>query len=263
MRPLATLLFLVSLSFPVIAGAEPTSEEAAALAKRGVELFQEGRYLEAEAALALAYQKEQRPELLYMRAQALRFASNCTRAVELYREYLDTEPGEREARAAEQAIAECEVAPSDEAVSTDARAEPNPGAVGEATNKEDPVEPAIEARKPAIQRSSRTSWTDDWIGHALVVGGLSVAGAGSYLWISARRDAPRSARVADYSEFDSEASDVERRALWGGAALAVGASLIVGGLVHYVFHTRERNTSVLGAQVRQEGGAVFVFEESF
>lgn len=65
------------------------ADNAADLAKRGIDEFKAGKYADAAATLANAYQLDQKPETLFALAQAERLNGDCTSAVEHYRKVLD------------------------------------------------------------------------------------------------------------------------------------------------------------------------------
>lgn len=73
----------------LVCDATAFADNAAELAKRGIDEFKAGKYADAAETLAKAYELDQKPETLFALAQAERLKGDCTSAVEHYRKVLD------------------------------------------------------------------------------------------------------------------------------------------------------------------------------
>ncbi len=72
-------------------------------------------------------------------------------------------------------------------------------------------------------------------------GGLLIAGGGAFLYLDARGTIQDHNNATTYEAYAASASDADKaksRQTMGVAAMAVAGGVILGGVLHYVFHTR-------------------------
>lgn len=191
---------------------EPLGDPTEDPAVRAATLFREGDFVAAAAAFLRAYEQTGDAALLFGRAQALRRAGNCGGAIEVFEEFIATDPPAADVEAARGVIAQCR-----EILGEDRREPPPPV----------PIETPSDT--PPQQRPAR--WHRDVAGGVLLGSGLVVATIGGALLGTAYgRDGAR-----EESESDYEARDRSVRALGasGVALLVGGGALLVGSAVRY------------------------------
>jgi tetratricopeptide (TPR) repeat protein len=198
----------------------------------GKQLFTARRYAEAldefRRALALA----PRPEVLYAIAQAQRMVGDCPGAIETYRAFLAGQPGEPLDEYARANIQRCE------ADRRTARGDVDPG--------------------PA--------WYRDGVGDALVGGGLIAGVAGAVIWRSGRSTAGAVASAPDYPTFvqrRSAAASALTEQQIGVAAMLVGGTALVAGVVHYVRHAHPAPREPALGVALTAGGAMLAGRGTF
>lgn len=219
---LVASLALVGLAMPAAASAAPEQvledREARAHFARAQEHFESEDYEAAIPELKAAYALEPNPMLLYAWAQAERLAGSCTRAVGLYRRFLETEPEAEQRQLAEANLLDCEA----ELPATTPAPESEPG----------PPEDDSPPPPPPTDEPTR-HWARDPLGGVLF--GLGVAGmaSGGVLMGLARRrgtQAPNADVEDDYLALRAEA---QRMNAAGIVTLSVGSALLVGGVIRY------------------------------
>ncbi|HET6582616.1 MAG TPA: hypothetical protein VFG69_04200 [Nannocystaceae bacterium] len=188
----------------------------------GEAAYREGRWDEASAAFAAAYDDTGDPTFLYTRAQAERRAGRCETAVDLYTKFLATSPPEEAARAAGQYRDECRALLPPEP-------EPTP-AVTSPTVTPDTM-PADEPAKPA---TPPRKWSRDPAGGALVGVGAAALVTGAVLVGLAYRDVDRAPGAGDDRRYGDRVDRAHRLEIAGGTVLAVGSALVVGGIVRWL-----------------------------
>ena len=198
----------------------------------GKQLFAAKRYAEAldefRRALALA----PRPEVLYAIAQAQRMVGDCPGAVQTYRAFLAGQPGEPLDEYARANIQRCE------ADRRSARGDGDPG--------------------PA--------WYRDGMGDALVGGGLVAGVVGAVIWRSGRSTAGAVANAPDYQTFvqrRSAASSALTQQQIGVAAMLVGGTALIAGVVHYVRHAHPAPREPALSVAPTAGGAMLAGHGTF
>lgn len=87
----------------------PVKPEALAHFRQGQQLFLEKHYADAAKELAAGYALDPRTEYLYALGQAYRLAGQCDKAIEVYKKYLRSTPGQRQLAATQKNIERCEV----------------------------------------------------------------------------------------------------------------------------------------------------------
>lgn len=213
-----TLLFALALHV-----LEPSPGE---LAHQANDLYTDGRFAEASAAYAEAYQALPNPDYLYGWAQSERLAGNCTRAVELYREYADLDVSERSREAADMNAKRC------------------------GGDIETPAEPPapVTAPTPVPDRPRRTerrdeAWRSDIVGLSLVTAGGALGIAAVVLAVDSRQQW----RLAEDAEIEAQyARKLERSTHTRTAAIvcaSVGAAALAAGVIRLVIVERRSDAN--------------------
>ena len=267
--PLSTLLIFAALSGPATADtpvtvtppAHDTKAEAKAHADAAVRLFNVQQFAKATEEYQQAYLLDPLPAYLYSIAQTQRLGGDCTKALRSYQAYLRTQPSAQQQTKAEANIARCEqelkdhppvvpiAAPVPVAVAPPA---PSPAMIA-------PPRPEVPIARPAA------SWTGDWVGHALVGGGVAIAATGLVLYLGGHATIADHNSTSSYDEFLAGGSDANRartRQEIGVSAIAIGGGLVVAGVAHYLLRSREFETPPLTAAVSR-GEAILVVTRSF
>jgi hypothetical protein len=205
----------------MLAWAGPT---AASRAEAAQELYNAGRFAEASAAFAETYRLDPAPRHIYGWAQSERRAGNCPAAVALYRRYLEQDLPPQNVEAARKNLLRCGHVwdPSDSAqIDLDGL-------------RLSPTTPVPATAHEPTTAADDTSWSKDPWAATLVgfAGGNLVASVGLLGgWSRARSQAEDAPTEGDY------ARQLERaRSLQIGSIVtaALGAGLLVGGIVRYV-----------------------------
>ena len=215
---------------PVASVATAPTEEAPLPddpAERGGVLIGQGRFAEAAAAFAEAYEATGDSAYLFSQALAMRRAGNCNGTIGILQRYLETSPPDADADAAKRIIGECR-----EVLGDDAEPEPDPAP--------DPIPPPPDPQPPIEDEPRRATWSKDVTGGVLLGTGLfaTVAGVGTFAGSFAM------ARDRDETEAEYEARDRRVRATAGvGIGLmVVGGGLLVGSVIRYVIVARRGGT---------------------
>jgi hypothetical protein len=240
MRPLHRIQLLVLAAVVIVAVAAPGARaqpadslapaaqvhfDAAQVAYRAADYATAGRELEA------AYRIDPKPALLYAWAQAERMGGDCPAALELYHRYVATGLNESQAAAAATGIKVCEpVQPAADALP--------------------PIEPG-----PAVASPGARPWYRNMLGNVLTVSGVVSAGVGVGFLVAANRSEARADDAELRDDFAGLLSEATGRRRIGYAAVGVGATLVVGGVLTYVLG-RDHDHEV--AAVGTDGATVFV-----
>lgn len=191
-----------------VALADPDAE------RRGLALYQAGKYAEAAVELEIAYVDTPTPALGFALAQSLRLAGNCQRALDFYRKVLEQAPPAAQRNLAE-AMAPCEHATRDDSASA-----PRPTSAPRA-------EPTAQVHR------ATPAWYTDTLGDVLAgVGVAAFAASGSCFAVARDHFRDAEAAVSD-SSFRAATTAGEH---WNRAAIAgtaLGAALVIGGVVRY------------------------------
>jgi len=270
MRTRRTFRWVVlALALSSTAVAQPAPPDPKAEAKThvdlGTRLFDAQQYGKAAEEYQQAYLLDPQPLYLYASAQALRLDGNCTRALRSYRAYLRTNPSPQDADKAQKNIDRCEQDLKDHPPVVDPKVGPvTPGI-------QPPIQPGIQPpiqpppTPPTPTEPPSTSWTRDWVGHALVGGGVIASATGLVLYLGGRGTIEDHNASPTYGEFVAGRGDLDAAKLKqtiGVSAMAVGGALLIGGVVHYVVHGRGERASTVSASVTSER-AVLVLTGAF
>jgi len=173
--------------------------------ERALDAWEEGRYDEARAEIARAYELEPLRRYLYARARIEQADGHCDVANEFYRRYLAENPPEVDANAAKRAIAACDRQIAD---------------AGGTTNVDPPPIPA----RP---------WHRDPLAIGLVTSGAVVLVVGFGLFGRAFVEHREAKRTLDHAEFDRRVRRARVLSPIGIAGISLGAALVVGGVVRW------------------------------
>lgn len=248
MRVLLVLLVLGSIHLPADADVDRASSDALkkgrAYFSLGLNHFELKQYEQAIADFKAGYALTPRPLFLYNIAQSARATGKRDMAIEYYRKYVaaETDPTAPEVEDAGRWIDRLShAAASTAGASPEANPSSPPAAVESA-----PASPvskttaapasAVSSQVPPPPASPAYRWYEDRVGDALCVAGIAAIGVGGGV-LGDAMSRIGNAR-ASYSAFlDAHAAVGERTA--GVVVLGVGAALLVGGVVRYVWRARK------------------------
>jgi tetratricopeptide (TPR) repeat protein len=184
-----------------------------------VEAWRERRWPEAADAFERAYEIDPKPEYVFARAQAFRFAGDCEQAVATYRRFIALAPPRAAIDEAREHIATCGGDP-----------EPAPATSPPAPRVEPDAAPPVD---PPIERRAPRRWWRDPVGHVLGWTGLAAAGVGTGFVVEASLRRQRADRADDEQGY--------RDARRGGATLmqagipllSVGGALVIAAVIRF------------------------------
>ncbi|MGE0396727.1 MAG: hypothetical protein AB7T06_08430 [Kofleriaceae bacterium] len=213
----ATLVAALLAVAPAVALAKTPQQEAKALIAKAMKAHEAGDFATALANLQAAYDKDPRPELLYAIAQVHVKLLQCKEAISFYEQFLATNPGEAAEKDTREAIEVCK-----------AQLPPDP-----------PPPPPPEPVKPPPPPPPPPSlpWYRDAIGAGLVGGGLIAAGAGVFVYISARKDLDDAEAAMDHSTYADLVDGARSKRILSVVLIGGGAALLGYGVTRIV--TRE------------------------
>ena len=248
MRHVLTLALLLAFAAPVRADSPVDKAKAhLALAERH---FAAQQYDKAAAELKEAYVLDPKPEYLYALAQALRLSGDCPAAVRAYTQYLKTHPAEAEASKARANIERCKSEPT------------QPLPVAPAPSPEPPPPPAPSpavapplrvAPLPADDRT-RSGWTRDYLGHALVGSGVVLGVAGSLLYVGGGSTIDSINHAPSYDVYVMRRGDLDGAQLRqrvGISGIVIGGLLVISGIAHYAMRG-DGDAAVVSASVGRD-----------
>jgi tetratricopeptide (TPR) repeat protein len=254
------LLALLLVTFIARDARADATADAAAHAEAGKKAFADEHFAEAITEFRAANALRADPKLLYAIAQAQRMAGDCAGAIESYQAFLATKPDAKLSEYSEANIARCKEDLARAPKQPPPEPPPEPAKL---PPKQPPPEPPITALTtpptPTPADHGGRSWTRDWIGHALVVGGVASVSVGAFLVVTGRNAASKANDASDYASFlearDAASSALTKQRIGIGAAI-VGAGLIVGGVIHYRLGSSNREVEVTAVPT-VGGAAVF------
>jgi tetratricopeptide (TPR) repeat protein len=226
---LISSLLIVAFAHDALADRK-ISDAAKAELERGEERFRQKDYAGAIAAFDAGYALDPQPIFLYDKAQAQRLAGDCETAIDTYKQFLATQPPDKEAMRARKNIAGCEAllpAPLVEEPAIEA-SEPAP--------REQPAK-----RAPIVQREQRAWWSDG-VGMTLLTSGLIGVGVGTGFAVAAGSAADDTALATNTEEWSGAQERWNRNRLIAGIALGTGGALVVSGVLR--LSLRDRNVAV-------------------
>jgi tetratricopeptide (TPR) repeat protein len=261
---IAPIVVVLALAGTAVAQPAPPADpkaEAKAHAEVGTRLFDAQQYSKAAEEYQQAYLLDPQPTFLYASAQALRLGGDCTRALRAYNAYLRTNPSAMEKDKTQKNIQRCEQDLKDHPPVEESKVVP----VTTPVNPVTPPSPPAPPPGPVLGDSAPSPWTSDWIGHAMVGGGVLVAATGTVLFLQGRGTIADNSSAKTYDQFAAGRGDLDTAKLKqtiGVSAMAVGGVLLVGGIVHYAVHTRGGHTRNVSASVAHDH-AILVMTGTF
>jgi tetratricopeptide (TPR) repeat protein len=222
------LALTVLLAIAGSAGAQPKVDPPPPnFRQKAAEHFQAGRYAEALAELETAYKLDPAPGLLYAIAQVQVKLDRCADAIVNYEKFVASNPGEKPAQAANEAIAACKVTLAAK------KPEPRPELKPEPKPESKPEPKPVLTPDPPRRDDGGRAWFKDPLGGALVGAGLIGGVVGVVLYRSASADIDAAESAANYGsseELVDGAKSKRRNALIAGG---VGGALLIGGVIRY------------------------------
>jgi tetratricopeptide (TPR) repeat protein len=216
---------------PLDAHARDPRAEAKQHIDRASELHKQAKYAESLDELKTAYALDPQPHLLYAMGQLLVGLGRCEEAITYYQRFVDSKPAADLAQIATEAIEVCKTNPPPAVLDKPAApVEPPPPTPP-------PSPPPVPVKAPPPQPET-APWYTDYFGDGLVVAGLAGGAVGIVLYTGALSDrdaADKATSYAAYQKLDDSAHSERTEALVVGA---VGAALVVGGIIHFVVSDR-------------------------
>jgi len=214
--------------------------------KRGIELYKAGKYADAAAALAKAYDADAKPETLFALAQAERLAGDCKSAVPHYRKVLDQVSDLNVAKLVQAQLSQC-------ATDEPAKVEPT---------KVEPVkvEPAkVEPPPPQIVTKTvvrEVRRTDQLSTSMFATGTLCLGGAAGLVVaaLGSQSAADTAFTQGDYNRFENRLAAERAAAI---VTAAVGVTLITVATVRWV-RAGNRAKADVAIVPTSSGGALVV-----
>jgi tetratricopeptide (TPR) repeat protein len=259
MRTTHLLLAISLVSATAFAGPK---QEAKKHVDKAMKAHAEGKFDVALTELRAAYKLDPEPDLLYAMGQVYSKLGRCTDATESFEKFRKAKKGDATiGKVVDEAIAACK--PADTPFTdTGATTEPPKTEPPKVETQPEPPKvetpPPVEPTPPVAETPGPEShaWYSDVVGDALVAGGVvALVGAGvEYSGARSSVDSAGSAPTLDAYNKDLDDAHSKRNAslILGG----VGAALIAGGLVHYMFHGKHAETHGVAIVPIGDGGMV-------
>jgi tetratricopeptide (TPR) repeat protein len=229
MTRIAVIVVVVAIA--ARASAQPVDPTAADRARAGAEYFRVGNFEAALAEYRAAFELDRDAAHLYAMAAIEQQRGGCAAAIELYQQFIATEPPAEDIAAAEAAIEVCR-----DKLGISEPVPPEPGPT-EAPVRRDPP-------PPATTRVYRPFYRDV-LGDALAVGGLAGVITSGVFVVRARSAASSAGepgRSQDEYDADWQRARDRRRVAW--IAGGIGVALIAGAVVRWVTADRWREVPV-------------------
>jgi tetratricopeptide (TPR) repeat protein len=239
----------------------PTAKEKAdakAHIAAGTKLYNVQQYDKAADEYQQAYLLDPRPEYLYASAQAQRLGGDCEKAIRSYQAYLRANPPEAERGKAEKNITRCEedlkVRASGEPLPPPEEMPPLPPAPPEPPPEPEPTHVVPPPPPPPPGKSYA-------VGHLLVGGGVVVAGAGTYFFMTGRNKINDINAAATYDDFMTKRTGFDAaktQQTFGFIGIAAGVALVGGGIAYYVLHASSEEAPTIAPTITPGGAGVTV-----
>lgn len=235
-----------SLALAALLGASAPAEESepstpSEFVERAQAQFRDGDYNGAAQSLSRAYELEPSPATAYAWAQAARLSGDCETAVERYQEFLDSEPDEGPASAAQANLDRCEeqlAARREEQrrAEEEEQRRQEEEAAAEQARQERLAEERREKERLAAEQAeldARRPWIADPLGASL--SGVGVAGlvAGVAVLASGSRQGRRASEEGSHEEYVAMTNAAITKQRVGGVLMGIGAAVFAGGIVRY------------------------------
>jgi tetratricopeptide (TPR) repeat protein len=217
MRTLCCSIVVVIASASA-AAAQPTHELSPAAKQHldaGVAAYRANDFDTANRELEAAYAIDPDPTLLYTMAQARRLGGDCSKAIELYRQYIESKPSDAQIAATNTGIELCR--------EKEPAKPPTPA----------PPSPRIVPPAPPVEGRTRP-WYQNTLGDALTIGGVAGIGVGIGFLIASGRGKDRALAADLRDDFETELARATRQRGIGFVAIGAGSALVAGGVLAYV-----------------------------
>lgn len=210
---MASSVLALAVAVALAPSAQPLSPAEQAK-ERALDAWEAGRYEEARAEIARAYELDPLRRYLFARARIEQADGHCDVANEFYRRYLAENPPEVDAAATRRAIAECD------------------RQLAAARGSSPDVPPVSKPPRP---------WHRDPLAIGLVTSGAVVLAVGLGLYGRSFVERNKAEETTDHAEFDRRLRRAQIMSPIGIAGISVGAALVVGGAVRWaVLRSREK-----------------------
>jgi hypothetical protein len=216
-------LCLVLVSAPEPEGADDNPHFATAVAA-----WKDKRWEAAADAFEQAYELDPRPEYVFAKAQARRFAGDCERAIAGYHEFIALAPPPAAIEEARGHIATCGGEPDPA---------PTPPPAPAPAPRVEPTPPVVDASKPA---PAPKPWWRDAAGHALLWSGVALAATGGGLLGEALVRRQRGEEADDEEEYRDARRGGETLMYVGIPLLSIGGALMIGSVIRFAVVARAR-----------------------
>lgn len=247
-RPLAAAALALSAPLawgqtalpPASGTAAPLPPEATAHFEMGTRHYNLQEWAEAIKEYKEAYRLAPRLETLWAIAQAQRLGGDLDAAILTYQAFLRTNPSERQAALANEAIVKCQAGLLDKRKADpaplpgeSAKAAPLPAPVGSgAPSGTGTLTAPVSSVTPAPPGPPR--WYSDVLGDVLFLGGAAGVVLGGVLLGMGNAKVADANGAADYATFDQARSGGPPLQTAGVAGLAAGGALLASGVVRFL-----------------------------
>jgi tetratricopeptide (TPR) repeat protein len=215
---LALCLALARAPAPAPEGTDDNPHFAEAVAA-----WKERRWPEAADAFARAYELDPRPQYVFARSQALRFAGQCEPAIAGYREFIALDPPQAAIDEARGHIAACGGDPDEVTTPPVAAIERPPPR----------VEPTPAVVDPPDEPREQRRWWRDPAGHALGWTGLAAAAVGAGLLGEGLARRERGDRADDEQSYRDARQGGRVLVHAGIPLLSIGGALVLASVVRF------------------------------
>jgi hypothetical protein len=240
-HPLAVISVLLALGAvsPIASAQTAPSKEQAAKdhADKGSVFFNVQDWPSAIREYRESYELDPRPETLYALAQSQRQSGDCTSAIKSFRAYGRVATSPQQQAASEGMIHKCENEMADQQKKAAAVAPVAPVAgATPAPAESSTVAPApAPATPPAHEEPEKPRPIyADVFGDVLFIGGLAVAGVGTFFLVSGDSSMSSSGNGVPYNTYESNVSSAKPKQAIGVGGIAVGGVLALCGVWRYV-----------------------------
>jgi tetratricopeptide (TPR) repeat protein len=241
MMKAVTLVAALAIA-PAIAVAKTPQQEAKALVAKAMKAHEKGDFATALQHLQAAFDKDPRPELLYAIAQVHAKLLQCKEAITFYEQFLATTPSEAAAKDTREAIEVCKA---------QLPPEPPPPPPPEPVRPPPPPPPPPEL-----------PWYRDAIGAGLVGGGVIVAAAGVFVYVSARKDLDDAEDASDHEAYTDLVDGARSKRVLSVVLIGGGAALLGYGVTRIIMkEPTETEPRLTIAPTR--GGGIVTWGSSF
>jgi hypothetical protein len=181
-----------------------------------------------------SYELDPRPETLYALAQSQRQSGDCASAIKSFRAYGRVATSPQQQAASEGMIHKCETEMADSqkkaAVVVAPPAAPASGPAPAPASAPAPSSPAPAREEPEKPHPIYA----DVFGDVLFVGGLAVAGVGTFFLVSGDSSMSSAGNGVPYNTYESNVSSAKPKQAIGVGGIAVGGVLALCGVWRYV-----------------------------